>query len=100
MRVGDRVVCVDDVIKADKLEFVAYAYPKWVTKGKTYTIRAILDNDDIVPGLLLEEIVNPEIYIHLIDKIQEPAFGLFRFAELQDNQSVAIEENFRIELEM
>jgi hypothetical protein len=100
MRVGDRVVCVDDAIKPEMLEFVAYAYRRWVTKGKVYTIRAILDNDDIVPGILLEEITNPAIYIHLIDKVQEPAFGMFRFAETQEPVSEAVEEEEKVEIDL
>ena len=50
MKKGDRVVCIDASIKPGKLAYVGYAYPNWIKEGSTYTIRAILPNDDIVPG--------------------------------------------------
>ena len=87
MNVGDKVICIDDNIKAGMLEFVGHAYPNWIKKGKIYTIREIYPNDDIVPGILLEEVENPIMYIHLIGKDQEPAFRLTRFREV-DNLSI------------
>jgi len=95
MRPGDTVICIDDAIKADKIEFVSAAYPNWIKKGNKYTIRAILDNDDIVPGLLLEEVRNPEIFIHLINKIQEPAFGMFRFAKFAHDRATNTVEAYQ-----
>jgi hypothetical protein len=91
MKIGDKIVCVDDNIKSGLLEFVGYAYPNWIKKDKIYTVREILPNDDIVPGILLEEVKNPEIYIHLLGKEQEPAFRLSRFAPI-NYQEKSIEE--------
>jgi hypothetical protein len=95
MRPGDTVICIDDAIKADKIEFVSAAYPNWIKEGRKYTIRAILDNDDIVPGLLLEEVRNPLIFIHLINKVQEPAFGMFRFAKFAHDRATNTVEAYQ-----
>jgi hypothetical protein len=92
MKVGDRVVCIDDSIKPGKLAYVGYAYPNWLKEGSTYTIRAILPNDDIVPGILLKEVKNPPVYIHLLKREQEPAFGTFRFKPLELTADEATEE--------
>jgi hypothetical protein len=90
MNVGTKVICVDDSIKPGKLMFVGYAYPNWIKEGKVYTVREILPNDDIVPGIVLEEVVNPPLYVHILGRAQEPAFRLTRFREL-DDQELAIE---------
>lgn len=87
MNVGDKVICIDDSIKAGMLGFVGHAYPNWIKKNTIYTIREIYPNDDIVPGVLLEEVENPIMYIHLLGKDQEPAFRLTRFREV-DNLSI------------
>ena len=92
MKVGDRVVCVDASIKPCKLSYVGFAYPNWLKEGIIYTIRAILPNDDIVPGILLKEVVNPLTYIHLLGREQEPAFGTFRFKPLDLTADEATEE--------
>lgn len=84
MRIGSKVKCVDDSIKFGKLGFVGHAYPNWIKKGEIYTVREILPNDDIVPGIVLEEVVNPVMYIHILGKEQEPAFRIDRFRELDD----------------
>ena len=90
MKVGSKVKCVDDSIKPGKLGFVGYAYPNWIKAGEIYTVREILPNDDIVPGIVLEEVINPLLYVHILDKEQEPAFRISRFRELGD-QELAIE---------
>jgi hypothetical protein len=90
MKIGSKVMCVDDSIKPGKLAFVGYAYPNWIKEGKVYTVREILPNDDIVPGIVLEEVINPLLYVHILGKEQEPAFRLSRFREL-DDQELAIE---------
>lgn len=89
---GQRVVCIDDSIKAGQEEFVPRAYQQWVKKDQVYTVRAILDNQDIVTGILLKEINNKQMYIHLIDDFQEPAFRTSRFRELQEFEPVSVEE--------
>ena len=57
MTIGDKVVCIDDSVKLDFLIAKNTFFRQWVKEGKEYTIRAILNNDDIVVGVLLEEIV-------------------------------------------
>ena len=83
IELGDEVICVDDTIKPEMLLAVASYFPNWVTKGKKYTVRGFTDNDGIVDGIWLEEVINPEIFIKLINRTQEPAFGLFRFAKTE-----------------
>ena len=58
MKPGDKVICVDASIDAEKAEEIRRDFEIWVTKDKEYTIREILDNNGIVPGLLLEDIHN------------------------------------------
>jgi hypothetical protein len=92
MKVGSKVMCVDDSIKPGQLMFVGHAYPNWIKAGKLYTVREILPNDDIVPGIVLEEVINPLIYVHILGREQEPAFRISRFKELDDTE-LAIETN-------
>lgn len=100
MKPGTKVICIDDSIKEGKEEFVKYAFPSWIKEGKIYTVRAIVDNQGIVPGLLLNEVVNPHIFIHLVKSVQEPAFRLDRFKELEDQHlSESLEEELAFELE-
>ena len=54
MKIGQQVVCVDDSIKTGELFSVGKHYQNWIQKGVKYTVRAILDNEDIVTGILLE----------------------------------------------
>ena len=85
MEIGQKVVCVDDSVSSPELMWsVMLNFQQWIKKDVTYTIREILNNDDIVIGVLLKEIVNKPVYIKLIDKTQEPAFGAFRFRELDE----------------
>jgi hypothetical protein len=98
MNVGSKVICVDDSIKPGKLAFVGYAYPNWIKEREVYTVREILPNDDIVPGIVLEEVVNPPLYVHILGREQEPAFRLTRFREL-DDQELAIETEETIGIE-
>lgn len=84
MRQGDKVVCIDDSIRAEILPTVAKYYREWVKKDEIYTVRDIVDNDGIVFGILLHELKNEPIYIDLVDKVQEPAFGMFRFRVVQE----------------
>lgn len=97
MTVGKKVICIDDSIKPGKEEFVRYAFPSWIRKGQIYTVRAIIENQGIVPGMYLKEVVNPSIYIHLVASFQEPAFRLNRFRELEDSE---LEEDLVEELSL
>ena len=84
MKKGDKVLCLDDTIKAEALMSISAMYRNWVKKGQIYTVREILNNKDIVTGVLLKEVRNQLVYIDLIERQQEPAFGLFRFRVLDE----------------
>lgn len=93
MKPGDKVVCVNALIDADKKEEISRDFEIWVTKDKEYTIREILDNKGIVTGVLLEEIYNLPKYFKLINMYQEPAFAIWRFRKLNYASPSAAEEN-------
>lgn len=75
-----KLICIDDSIKLDAIISISAMYKQWAKKGETYTVREVLDNDGIVEGVLLNEIHNDPVHIHLLGREQEPAFGLFRFS--------------------
>lgn len=79
-----KLLCIDDSIKADQIEFVCMVYPEWVKKGQQYTVRQVLENDGIVTGVLLNEVRNDEIYQQLLGRYQEPAFRMNRFVEITE----------------
>jgi tRNA uridine 5-carbamoylmethylation protein Kti12 len=79
-----KLLCIDDSIKADQIEFVCMVYPQWVKKGEQYTVRQVLENDGIVTGVLLEEVKNEEIFQQLLGRYQEPAFRMSRFVEITE----------------
>lgn len=79
-----RLLCIDDSIKADQIEFVCMVYPEWVKKGQHYTVRQVLENDGIVTGVLLEEVKNDPIFQQLLGRYQEPAFRMSRFVEVTE----------------
>ena len=88
---SSRVRCIDDSIKADQILVVSRVYQEWVKKGEVYTVREVLDNDGIVTGLLLNEIVNDPIPQELLGgRWQEPAFRVSRFVE----EEMVEEENY------
>ena len=82
MRPGDKVICIDASIDPEKAEEIRRDFEIWITKDKEYTIREILDNKGIVPGVLLDEVHNFPKYFKLIDRMQEPAFAIWRFRKL------------------
>lgn len=87
---NSRVRCIDDSIKADQILLVSRVYQEWVKKDQVYTVREVLDNDGIVTGLLLNEVVNDPIPQELLGgRWQEPAFRVSRFVE----EDVLCEEN-------
>jgi hypothetical protein len=91
--VGDRVVCVNDEKPKD---FKAHHYPNWVKKDEVYHIRRVVNNDDIVTGVLLNEIKNPLLLIPLINAIQEGAFAQWRFETIKSayliNEEINVKE--------
>jgi hypothetical protein len=90
MKPGDKVICIDARIDPEKSEEIRRDFEIWVTKDKEYTIREILENNDIVPGVLLDEIHNFPKFFKLINRMQEPAFAIWRFRKL--NYATATEE--------
>jgi len=95
MKRGDKVVCIDDTIKAEMLISISNMYRNWVKMGQIYTVREILNNNDIVTGILLKEVRNQLVYIDLIERQQEPAFGLFRFRVIDDcEEEMSYEREF------
>lgn len=89
--VGDEVICVDDSLPKG---WSAEDYPQWVQKDAKYTIREILDNDDIVIGVLLVELRNPVVYIKLIGRKQEGAFASWRFRKLKSAYAINEEKSY------
>ena len=82
--IGDKVVCIDAGIEGRMLGEIINDFPNWLEQDAEYTIREFNDNDGIVTGVLLEEIINPEKYFRLVNKIQEPAFRLSRFRKKEE----------------
>lgn len=93
MKPGDKVICVNAMIEPEKTEEIRRDFEIWVTKDQEYTIREILDNNGIVPGILLDEIHNFPKYFKLINRFQEPAFAQWRFRKLNYATANAVEEN-------
>lgn len=93
MKPGDKVICIDASIDPEKTEEIRRDFEIWITKDKEYTIREILENNGIVPGVLLDEVHNFPKYFKLIDRFQEPAFALWRFRKLNYATSVQEEEH-------
>lgn len=93
MKPGDKVICIDASIEPDKAEEIKRDFEIWITKDKEYTIREILDNNGIVPGLLLEEVHNFPKFFKLINRFQEPAFALWRFRKLNYATAAEAEEH-------
>lgn len=93
MKPGDKVICIDASIEPEKAEEIKRDFEIWITKDKEYTIREILDNNGIVPGLLLDEIHNFPKFFKLINRFQEPAFALWRFRKLNYATATEAEEH-------
>lgn len=96
--IGDKVKCINDSVKPGLEEFVYENYLNWVKKGEIYTIRSFVYNDGIVTGILLEEVHNYPIYIHLINREQEPAFAMFRFVK-EDVNTISVSVSVENEID-
>ena len=79
-KIGERVVCIDDTMKPHTIEELNKDMPNWIKKGVKYTVRGFTDNNGIVEGMWLEEVVNKPLFFKLINRFQEPAFALWRFS--------------------
>jgi hypothetical protein len=86
MKVGSIVECVDDIWTADRdIRLI----PNRPVRGKFYTVREIEPSSKGVPGIRLEEIVNPLMMIN--SGFIEPTFRIERFREVEGLDE-AIEE--------
>mgnify|MGYP003599080612 CR=1 FL=1 len=94
-----KVICVNAYIEPHKREEVQKDMPNWVKEGTVYSIREILDNDGVVTGVLLNEVYNKPLFFKTINRVQEPAFGLFRFDEFEEEvlSEVRVEKLEKIE---
>lgn len=93
MRPGDKVVCINATIDPEKAEEIRNDFEIWITKDQEYTVREILENNGIVPGILLEEVHNFPKYFKLLNRYQEPAFATWRFRKLNyATRTEAVEE--------
>jgi len=90
MKIGQKVICIDDSYVEGTVEELKKDCPNWVKKGNFYTIRQINDLDFVV-SVLLEEIRNPIRYFRLTNDLREPAYKISRFRECQEDE-VAVEE--------
>ena len=87
------MICIDARIDPAKAEEIKQDFEIWISKDKEYTIREILENDGIVPGVLLDEVHNFPKYFKLLNRFQEPAFALWRFRKLSYATGVEEEEH-------
>ncbi len=97
LKVGDEVFCIDDGINPRFFLEVCFDFPNWVKKGQKYTVRKIR----ITPfgvSLLLEELVNPLKYFEILDREEEPAFSLSRFAKEAPLTTESVEEEELVEV--
>ena len=91
--IGETVMCIDASMQTHTIEELSKDVPNWITQDKKYIIRGFNENDGIVLGVLLEEVVNPIRFFKLINKFQEPAFAEWRFRKLKPSEvDVKIEE--------
>lgn len=100
MKVGTKVICVDDSIRPEMVQWQRQYCPNWVKKDEKYTIREFDSNDGIVDGVLLEEVENRVIYLTKWDRFIEPRFATWRFRELEEDVQDAdmVEEGVELEL--
>lgn len=95
--INDCVICIDASIQPHMVEEVTRDCPNWVKQNEKYTIRGFCDNDGIVTGVLLEEIINPIRFFRLIGRNQESAFKLDRFRKLEESElEVSVEKDEEI----
>lgn len=81
MKRGDKVICISETknstIKKD-------IFPHWLKKGKVYTLREVKINNGKNTTVLLDEVINPNIYCPELLTEFEPGFISKRFMLLSD----------------
>jgi hypothetical protein len=96
MKVGSRVICIDDSYVEGTVEELKIDCPNWVVKDTIYTIDEIFDLDYVV-SVVLKEIRNPMKYFRLTNDVREPAFKISRFRLLQEDEvAVNVEEEVSV----
>ncbi len=90
--IGDEVLCIDASIKPENKSAINKNFPVWIKKDEKYIIRNIFRNDDIVVGVVLQGRRNPEIYIPLLKRMQEPAYAFWRFKKTRSAYEIEEEE--------
>tara|TARA_R110000850_G_scaffold137264_1_gene258521 strand:+ start:158 stop:502 length:345 start_codon:yes stop_codon:yes gene_type:complete len=81
--IGDEVICKDAFIKPENSVAVSKNFTVWIKQDAKYIVRDVFRNDDIVVGIVLQDRRNPDIYIPLLKRMQEPAFAFWRFEKLR-----------------
>lgn len=89
--IGEEIICIDDSVKIEKFISAINIFQNWIQKDKSYIVRDILYNDDIVTGILLKGVHNKPIFIELLNRVQEPAFATWRFRK---REIADIDESF------
>jgi hypothetical protein len=92
--INEQIVCINASMQAHTIEELSKDVPNWVKQDEKYTVRGFNDNNGIVCGILLEEIVNPVKFFKLINKFQEPAFAEWRFRKLAPSEVTQNVEQF------
>lgn len=83
------VICINDIFPTEVLEIYNHFGVKTPKDGTIYNIRDMVKHTNGLIGVLLEEIVNPEIpYSHPIlgTLNKEPTFNVDRFRTLLNNE--------------
>ena len=84
--IGETVICCKDYKLPHTREELEIDCPNFVKKGEKYKIREFHENDGIVLGVLVEELINPLRYFRLINRVKESSFRADRFRKLRADE--------------
>lgn len=88
MQVGSAIKCINDHNWVNKVGYIQHGYNiTFPIIGPYYIIRAFCP---VTTGLLLEEIINPQITFE--SSVHEPSFRKDRFVEVQPPMAINISE--------